>query len=128
MCFGKVQTFKLNLEGGDILIDWHDVIYAITGVVNSPARPPVLFPIARLKYPERELRAKLLSDHTISVCLTVWGWEYKHRGSKPNPPPQLDFGGIKSAINEGISPRYMVNTVEYFDAHSITVHIQEVIT
>ena len=52
MCVGKVQTFKLNLEGGDILIDWHDVIYAITGVVNSPARPPVLFPIARLKYPE----------------------------------------------------------------------------
>ena len=60
---------------------------ALVEVLNAPTRPPALRPLARLKYPGRELQSQVNPDGTATVTLALYGWEYKHRGPRPKTPP-----------------------------------------
>ena len=74
---------------------------ALVGVLNSLARPPALYSLACSKYPVREIQPQRKPDGTITVPLYKWGYEYKHRGTKPKLPP-IDPEAIAAILNTAL--------------------------
>ena len=73
----------------------------LVGGLNASTRPPALHPLAYIKYPGRELQPQQQPDGTITVALSKWGYEYKHRGPKPKLPP-IDPAAIRAAFNTAL--------------------------
>lgn len=73
---------------------------ALAGVLNAPARPPALWPLAYVKYPPRELRPIRHPDGSFIVEVSLYGFEYKHRGPRPKAPPTVDAEAIRHTLNE----------------------------
>lgn len=82
---------------------------ALVGVLNSPTRPRGL---AFVKYPTRELRIKSLSNGDVEVTLSKYGFEYKHRGSKPKIPPSVDLEYTAAIITRAIAPGFSLISIE----------------
>lgn len=80
------------------------IVAALVGALNSPTRPPALWPLAFVRYPMRELRPRLDSDGALTVCLMKWGWEYKHRGPRPPRPVPVDTAAVTAALADAGLP------------------------
>ena len=96
---------------------------ALVGVVNAPTRPPALRPLARIKYPERELQPQVSPDGTL-FTLAFYGWEYKHRGPRPKTPPPIDPAAVQAALNAALPDGLSVIAVQNHGT-KITVKIKE---
>lgn len=90
----------------------NQMIAALVDAVNSSTRPPALWPLARIKYPERELRPQVSTDGCLSVSLAVYGWEYKHRGPRPRTPPRIDAAAVQAALNTALPDGLTVIAVQ----------------
>lgn len=103
-----------------------DLITALVGVLNAPAtsRAPALYPLARMKYPQRELNPQVHSDGTISVTLALYGWEYKHRGPRPRSPVSLNLPAIQEAIQKGLPSGLAVIGIKNYGT-KIEIFLQE---
>lgn len=88
------------------------IMAALVDALNGPTRPTALFPLARVKYPRRELAPRLLADGSLTVTLALYGWEYKHRGPRPKPPP-VDTAAIQTAFNAVLPDGCRVSAVQY---------------
>lgn len=96
---------------------------ALVEVLNAPTRPPALRPLARIKYPERELQPQVSPDGTL-FTLAFYGWEYKHRGPRPKTPPPIDPAAVQAALNAALPDGLSVIAVQ--DHHTkIIVKIKE---
>ena len=96
---------------------------ALVEVLNAPTRPPALWPLARIKYPERELQPQVSPDGTL-FTLAFYGWEYKHRGPRPKTPPPIDPAAVQAALNAALPDGLSVIAVQ--DHHTkIIVKIKE---
>ena len=84
------------------------LVEALVGGLNSPARPRGL---AFVKYPTRELRIKSLSNGDVEATLSKYGFEYKHRGSKPKIPPSVDLEYTAAVITQAIAPDFLLVSV-----------------
>lgn len=78
---------------------------ALSEVLNAPERPPVLFPLARIKYPLRELQPVQIAPHVVCCRLSFYGWEYKHRGPRPKQMPVVDCAELERALNTALNPK-----------------------
>ena len=87
--------------------------------INAPTRPPALWPLARIKYPERELRPQVSPDGSLSVSLAVYGWEYKHKGPRPKTPPHIDPVAVQAALNAVLPDGLTVIAVQDHGKHII---------
>lgn len=87
------------------------VIAALVEVINSPTRPPALYPLARLRYPQRELRPALTQDGALTVTLAFYGWEYKHRGPRPKKQPFVNPALVKAALDPHLPDGVVVTNV-----------------
>lgn len=86
---------------------------ALVDALNRSARAsPALSSLARPKYPMRELRPQVQPDGSVTLSISKQGWEYKHRGPRPNAPPPADTEGIKQALSALIAPGLAVQAVE----------------
>ena len=90
------------------------IVAALVGALNSPTRPPALWPLAPVKYPDRELQPRLLSDGSISVRLALYGWEYKHRGPRPKTPPELNLAAIQTVLSAALPDGIAVAALENY--------------
>lgn len=90
----------------------NQMIAALVDAVNSSTRPPALWPLARIKYPERELRPQVSPDGSLSVSLAVYGWEYKHRGPRPRTPPRIAAAAVQAALNTALPDGLTVIAVQ----------------
>ena len=100
-----------------------EIVAALVEVLNAPTRPPALRPLARIKYPERELRPQVCPDGTL-FTLALYGWEYKHRGPRPKTPPPIDPAAVQAALNAALPDGLSVIAVQ--DHHTkIIVKIKE---
>ena len=89
------------------------LILLLLALFNGAGRPPALRPFAYIKYAYRELQPEEHEDGTVSVKLTVSGWEYKHRGKRPRMPPTLDIPVIQTAVDKHLSAHgFAVDRVE----------------
>lgn len=93
----------------------NQMIAALVDAVNSSTRPPALWPLARIKYPERELRPQVSPDGSLSVSLSLYGWEYKHRGPRPRTPPRIDAAAVQAALNTALPDGLTVIAVQKYD-------------
>ena len=100
-----------------------EIVAALVEVLNAPTRPPALRPLARIKYPERELQPQVSPDGTL-FTLAFYGWEYKHRGPRPKTPPPIDPAAVQAALNAALPDGLSVIAVQ--DHHTkIIVKIKE---
>jgi len=51
----------------------NQMIAALVDAVNSSTRPPALWPLARIKYPERELRPQVSPDGLTVIAVQDYG-------------------------------------------------------
>ncbi len=89
----------------------NQMIAALVDAVNSSTRPPALRPLARIKYPERELQPQVSPDGTL-FTLAFYGWEYKHRGPRPKTPPPIDPAAVQAALNAALPDGLSVIAVQ----------------
>lgn len=101
------------------------VLTALVEVINASPRPKSLFPIAYIKYPRRELQPKLLEDGSCVVKLSLYGWEYKHRGKRLQNPTEINTEEIRNALNKELPENLKVVSVE-FNKTYLEVSIKEV--
>ena len=73
----------------------------LAGVLNAPARPPALQPLARVKYPGRELYPHAVAGGVV-VSLYKIGHEYKHRGPVPKKLPLIRPAAVQAALNDAL--------------------------
>ena len=90
------------------------IINALGEALSSPERPPEL---ASIRYPRRELRPVMQPDGSITVKLPFWGWEYKHRGSRPSSPPSVDPEDIRTALNTLLPDDLTITAAEHLGTH-----------
>lgn len=100
-----------------------EIVAALVEVLNAPTRPPALRPLARIKYPERELQPQVSPDGTL-FTLAFYGWEYKHRGPRPKTPPLIDPAAVQAALNAALPDGLSVIAVQDHGT-KITVKIKE---
>ena len=93
-------------------MDVHNIMAVLVGALNSPTRPPALWPLAFVRYPMRELRPTLNADGSISVRLALYGWEYKHRGPRPKSPPPVDPTAVQAVFNTAFPDGIIVTDVQ----------------
>ena len=101
-----------------------EIVAALVEVLNAPTRPPALRPLARLKYPGRELQSQVNPDGAATVTLALYGWEYKHRGPRPKTPPPIDPVAVQAALNAALPDGLSVIAVQDHGT-KITVKIKE---
>ena len=77
---------------------------ALATLLNAPARASPLAILARVKYPERELRPRPRPDGSLVFTLYMWGWEYKHRGPHPPAPPPADTAAMQAVFDTALTP------------------------
>lgn len=94
----------------------HQIAAALSEVINAPDRPPALYPLARIKYPAREIRPTAQSDGCYQVKLPLYGWEYKHRGPR-RLHSIVDCAAIQAALNTALSDGIIITAVETNGKH-----------
>ena len=89
----------------------HDekLVGLLAGVINSPARPHGL---SHLKYPLKELKFHTLPNGDLEATLPKYGFEYKHRGSKPKTPPFVDLKYTAAVLTCSFTPDYVLVSIE----------------
>lgn len=95
------------------------IIAALGDALTSSPRPPALAVLSRPRYPMRELAPQQLPDGTLSVKLTKWGWEYKHRGPRPKKPYPVDPAAVRAALNAILPDGVAIRAVEDHGTHII---------
>ena len=106
------------------MMNMNRIVAALVGALNSPTRPPALWPLALVKYPSRELQPRLLPGGSISVRLALYGWEYKHRGPRPKTPPELNLAAIQTVLSAALPDGITVTAVEH-NGENIIVKLKE---
>lgn len=102
-------------------MDTHSVVAALGDALNSSPRPPALAGLSRPRYPMRELAPQQLPDGTLSVKLTKWGWEYKHRGPRPKFPRPSNPAAVCAALNAILLDGVAIRAVEDHGTHIILI-------
>ena len=69
----------------------------------------------------RELAPQQLPDGTLSVKLTKWGYEYKHRGPRPKKPYPVDPAAVRAALNAFLPDGVPIRAVEDHDTHIMLI-------
>ena len=100
-------------------MDERKIINALSGVLVAPGRPPALAGLSRPKYPMREFNPTQNADGTLSVKLTKWGYEYKHRGPRPKKPSPVNPAAVRVALNAILPDGVTVTAVEDHGTHII---------
>lgn len=90
---------------------------AVVAAINSPTRPSALYSLAYVKYPLREVQPQLQPDETYIVKLALNGYEYKHRGKKPQNTPSIDTEEIRLFLNALLPFWLYAVTVTYQKTH-----------
>ena len=93
------------------MVDREKVVAALVGALNDPHRPTALYPLARIKYPMREIQP-VCQDSTIMLTLKKYGYEYKHRGPRPKTAPVIQADKIRQILNNALSPVFIVESIE----------------
>ena len=96
------------------MMNMNRIVAALVGALNSPTRPPALWPLALVKYPSRELQPRLLPGGSISVRLALYGREYKHRGPRPKTPPGLNLAAIQAVLSAALPDGIAVAALENY--------------
>ena len=91
-------------------IDTDKLVEILTGVLNAPARPPALQPLARVKYPGRELYPHAVAGGVV-VSIYKIGHEYKHRGPVPKKLPLIRPAAVQAALNDALPDGLSVTAV-----------------
>ena len=92
-------------------IDTDKLVEILTGVLNAPARSPALQPLARVKYPGRELGHITEYGGGFSIRLYKFGHEYKHRGPVPKKLPLIRPAAVQAALNDALPDGLSVTAV-----------------
>lgn len=93
-------------------MDQEQVIAALVEAINAPTRPPALWPLAYIKYPARELSPQVNPDGSLTVNLSLYGWEYKHRGPRPKALPRINAAAVQAALNAVLPDGLVVIAVQ----------------
>lgn len=88
------------------------VVEAVGEKLRNSPRPPALAGLSRPRFPMRELTPQILPDGTLSVRLTKWGWEYKHRGPRPKQPPPSNPAAVRAALSGVLPDGVTIRAVE----------------
>ena len=88
------------------------VVEALGEILRNSPRPPALAGLSRPRYPMRELTPQQLPDGTLSVRLTKWGWEYKHRGPRPKQPQPSNPAAVRAALSGVLPDGVTIQAVE----------------
>lgn len=102
----------------------HQIAAALSEVINAPDRPPALYPLARIKYPAREIQPTPQPNGSYQVKLPLYSWEYKHRGPR-RLHSIVDCAAIQTALNTALSGGIIVTAVETNGKHTILSIIME---
>ena len=81
-------------------MDKKQIAAALSRAINARDRPPALYPLARIKYPAREIQLISQLDGSYRVVLFLWGYEYKHRGPRPKFLPPVVPAAIQTELND----------------------------
>lgn len=95
-----------------ILMDTKKIVAALGDALNSSPRPPALAALARVKYPMRELRPMMEANGTLTVALSIYGWEYKHKGPRPPAPPPVNVGAVCDALSGAMPQGVKIKAAE----------------
>ena len=98
----------------------HQIAAALSRVINAPDRPPALYPLARIKYPVREIQLTPQLDGGYQVKLPLYGWEYKHRGPR-RLHSNVDCAAIQTALNNALSDGIIIIAVESNGSHILII-------
>lgn len=93
-------------------MDQREIVAALGEVLNGSPRPPALAGLSRPRYPMRELMPQVSPDGTLSVRLTKWGWEYKHRGPRPKQPQPSNPAAVRAALSGVLPDGVTIQAVE----------------
>lgn len=88
------------------------VVEAMGEILRNSSRPPALAGLSRPRFPMRELTPQQLPDGTLSVRLTKWGWEYKHRGPRPKQPQPSNPAAVRAALSGVLPDGVTIQAVE----------------
>ena len=88
------------------------VVGAMGEILRNSPRPPALAGLSRPRYPMRELMPQVSPDGTLSVRLTKWGWEYKHRGPRPEKPYPSNPAAVRAALSGVLPDGVTIRAVE----------------
>ena len=94
------------------MMNTQEIVAALGEVLNGSPRSPALAGLSRPRYPMRELTPQQLPDGTLSVKLTKWGWEYKHRGPRPKQPYPSNPAAIRAALSGVLPDGVTIQAVE----------------
>ena len=97
----------------------HEIAKAVGVALNATPRPPALAPLAFVKYPLREIQPQQLPDGSFAVRLALVGYEYKHRGPKPQIPPIIDTEEVRLVLNALLPNGLYVFAAEPHKTHII---------
>lgn len=100
----------MNLSSNNEIV--REVVEAMGEALNSFPRPPALAGLSRPRFPMRELIPTENPDGTLSVRLTKWGWEYKHRGPRPKQPYPVNLAAVRAALSEVLPDGVLIQAVE----------------
>lgn len=93
-------------------MDTKKIVAALGDALNSSPRPPALAALARVKYPMRELRPMMEANGTLTVALSIYGWEYKHKGPRPPAPPPVNVGAVCDALSGAMPQGVKIKAAE----------------
>lgn len=105
-------------------MDKKQVVAALEEVLNGSPRPPALAGLSRPRYPMRELTPQQLPDGTLSVRLTKWGREYKHRGPRPKKPYPSNPAAVRAALSGVLLDGVTIQAVEDHGTH-LKIYMEE---
>lgn len=105
-------------------MDVKQIVAALGDALTRSPRPPALAGLSRPRYPMRELAPQQLPDGTLSVKLTRWGWEYKHRGPRPKQPYPINPAAVRVAINAILPDGVTIRAVEDHGTH-LKIYLEE---
>ena len=102
-------------------MDRQKIIAALGDALNGSPSPLALAGLSRPRYPMRELAPQQLPDGTLSVKLTKWGYEYKHRGPRPKKPYPVDPAAVRAVLNAFLPDGVTIRAVEDHDTHIMLI-------
>ena len=99
-------------------------ISVLAAALNSPTRPLAFYPLARVKYPAREIQLKNGADGILSITLLKGGWEYKHRGSRPQNLPPIDPLAMQAALYSCLPDGYKIKSIQDYGKY-VEINLEE---
>lgn len=96
----------------------NQIITALGDALNSSPRPPALSGLVCPRY-YKAFFLKYLGDGEFTARLYKYGWEYKHRGPRPEKPYPCDPAAVRDALNAVLPDGVKVKAVEDCGTHII---------